>query len=87
MTAAVFDPSTPDTWPLLLTFAEVCLVLRTSQRTAYELRAAHRFPVPELTPRVAPSPRYHRDDVLQSLKSRSGQASALERRRALHSLR
>lgn len=82
-----FDPAHPETWPLVLTFAEVCLVLRTSQRTAYELRQAHRFPVPELLPRLGKIPRYHRDDVLQALKSRSGQASALERRKALHHVR
>lgn len=87
MSAAPFDPGQPDTWPLVLTFAEVCQVLRTPIRTGYDLRAAHRFPVPELQPRVAKAPRYHRDDVLQTLKSRSGQASALERRRALHHVR
>ena len=83
MSAAPFDPHQPETWALVMTFAEVAQVLRISTRSAYELRAAHRFPVPELTPRVAKAPRYHRDDVLQALKSRSGQATALERRQVL----
>jgi len=87
MTGAAFDPHRPDSWPLILTFGEVAQVLRISTRSAYELRAAHRFPVPELTPRVAKAPRYHRDDVLQALKSRSGQATALERRKALSAVR
>ena len=84
MSAAPFDPSQPDTWPLVMSFAEVCQVLRTSARTGHRLRQTHRFPIPELQPRLANIPRYHRDDVLQALKSRSGQASALERRKALH---
>lgn len=83
MTPPPFDPAHPATWPLVLTFAEVAQVLRISTRSAYELRAAHRFPVPELTPRLAKAPRYHRDDVLQALRSRSGQATALERRQVL----
>jgi len=87
MSAAAFDPSHPETWPLVLTFGEVCQVFRTPQSSGYEQRQAGRFPVPELLPRVAKGPRYHRDDVLLSLKSRSGQASALERRKALHGIR
>jgi len=87
MTAQPFDPSHPESWPLVMSFAEVCAVLRIAARTAYRLRQTHRFPIPEFTPRLASTPRYHRDDVLQALKSRSGQASALERRKALHHVR
>jgi len=87
VTAAGFDPFRPESWPLILTFAEVAQILRISTRSAYTLRAARRFPVPELLPRVAATPRYHRDDVIQSLKSRSGQASALERRKAISGVR
>jgi len=87
MTRADFDPSRPETWPFVLTFAECCQILRISTRTGYTLRQRHRFLVPELTPPVAGAPRYHRDDVFQALKSRSGQASALERRKALHGVR
>jgi len=87
MTAPPFDPTRPESWPLVLKFSEVCQVFRTPPSSGYEQRQAGRFPVPELLPRVARGPRYHRDDVLQSLRARSGQASALERRKALHGVR
>jgi hypothetical protein len=80
--AALLDSSRPETWPLVLTFHEVCGVLRISTRTGYTLRQQHRFPVPELTPKLG-TPRYFREDVLQAVKVRSGHATALERRRAL----
>ena len=46
------DATRPETWPLIMTFAEVCQVLRISTRTAYTLRQQHRFPVPPLTPAI-----------------------------------
>jgi hypothetical protein len=81
--AVALDITRPETWPLVMTFAEVCQVLRLGLRTAYTQRQQHRFPVPELTPRVSGSaPRFHREDVLQAVKLRSGQASLAERRKA-----
>ena len=87
MTAAALDPTTPDTWPLVLTFDEVCQIFRLGKRSGQRLRQFGRFPVPELLPRVAGSPRYAREDVLHAVKVRSGQATALERRKALHGVR
>jgi len=87
MSAPPFDTTRPDTWPHVMTFAEVCQVLRISTRTGQRLRQRHHFPIPEFHPRLANLPRYLRDDVIQSLRARSGQASALERRKALHGVR
>jgi hypothetical protein len=87
MSAAPFDPSHPDTWPLVMSFAEVCAVLRIAPRTGYRLRQRHHFPVKEYEPRLTNTPQYSRDDLLQALKSRSGQATALERRQALSRVR
>jgi hypothetical protein len=83
MSETPLDLTRPDTWPLVMTFAEVCLALRIGERVGYTERQRHRFPVPEITPRMGGRPRYHRDDVLQALKVRSGQASLAERRKAL----
>jgi hypothetical protein len=80
---AVLDPTRPETWPLVLTFAEVCVILRIGERVGYSERQRRAFPVPEITPRIAGRPRYHRDDVLQALKLRSGQVSSAERRKGL----
>jgi hypothetical protein len=77
------DLTRPETWPVVMTFAEVCQVLRIGERVGYAERQHRRFPVPEITPRVGGRPRYHRDDVLQALKLRSGQSSIAERRKAL----
>ena len=82
MTIAI-DSTRPETWPLVLVFAEVCTILRIGERVGYRLRQEHRFPVPELLPRLAGGPRYSRDDVLHALKSRSGMATAAERRTAM----
>jgi len=76
------DPTRPETWPLVMTFAEVCQVLRISERVGYEQRQHRRFPVPEITPRIGGRPRYYRDDVLHMLRLRSGQSSIAERRKA-----
>ena len=76
------DRTAPETWPLVLTFAEVCEILRIGQRAAYRLRQEHRFAVPELLPRITASPRYSREDVLYAVRIRSGHATALERRKA-----
>lgn len=81
------DSTRPESWPLVLVFAEVCSILRIGERAGYRLRQQHRFPVPELLPRIAGGPRYGREDVLQAVKMRSGQASALERRKVLHNVR
>lgn len=83
MTAATLDPTRPETWPLVMTFGEVCQVLRIGLRAGQRARQHGRFTVPELLPRLAGTPRYSRDDVVQWVKSRSGQATALERRRAM----
>ena len=83
MTAVPLDPTRPDTWPVVLVFAEVCSILRIGARVGYRLRHEHRFPVPELLPRMAGGPRYSREDVLYALKSRSGAATVAERRTAL----
>ena len=80
---STLDATRPDTWPLVMTFAEVCGVLRIGERVGYTLRQHHRFPVPELTPRLAGGPRYSREDVLQTVKIRSGQTSIAERRKVL----
>jgi hypothetical protein len=80
---AALDLTRPETWPLVMTFHEVCAVFRISERVGYEARDAHTFPVPEITPRVGRRPRYHREDVLHALKVRSGQSSIAERRKAL----
>jgi predicted DNA-binding transcriptional regulator AlpA len=81
---SLIDATRPETWPLIMTFAEVCQVLRISTRTAYTLRQQHRFPVPPITPRISGSaPKFYRDDVLQALKVRSGQTSLAERRKVL----
>ena len=81
------DATRPETWPLVLVFAEVCGILRIGERAGYRLRQQHRFPVPELLPRIAGGPRYAREDVLQAVKVRSGQASALERRKVFSQVR
>ena len=84
MTEPQIDATRPETWPLVMTFAEVCQVLRISTRTAYTLRQQRRFPVPPLTPEISGSaPKFHREDVLQALKIRSGQTSMAERRKVL----
>ncbi len=87
MAAAPLDPTRPDTWPVVMTFAEVCSVLRIGLRAGQIQRQLGRFAVPELLPRLAGTPRYSRDDVLQAVKVRSGQATALERRQALRGVR
>ena len=83
MIRPAIDPTKPENWPMVMVFAEVCLVFGIHERTGQRARVRGTFPVPELKPRVAGGPRYSRDDVLHAIKVRSGSATAAERRTAL----
>ncbi len=82
MTRPVLDLARPETWPVVLVYAEVLRIFSISRSLGDSLRHRRAFPVPELLPRIGKQARYSREDVLYALKSRSGQATALERRKA-----
>jgi hypothetical protein len=81
-TTIALDVKDPASWPFILTFGEVCQVLRISERVGHKARQDGAFPVPELQPRIGRRPRYYRDDVLTALRLRSGQSTIAERRKA-----
>lgn len=83
MTRAPLDLARPETWPIVLVYAEVLRVFNLSRTTGDALRHRGQFPVPELLPRIGRQARFAREDVLHSLKSRSGAATAAERRSAM----
>ena len=87
MSRAPIDVTKPDSWPVIMRFEDVCAVLDIRPRTGHRIRAAGRFPVPEITPRIAGFARYSREDVLHAIKVRSGSATAAERRAAISRVR
>ena len=83
MTRLPLDLARPETWPVVLVYAEVLRIFGISRSSGDLLRRHRAFPVPELLPRIGKQSRYSREDVLHALKSRSGAATAAERRTAL----
>lgn len=59
-------PLTPGI-PTVCTVADVCRILRLSQRQFFALRAAGRFPIPEILPRLDRRPRFRGIDVQRYL--------------------